>query len=441
MIADVELMKFCRINKQGIPYEVIDAAIADEVISNHNIMVIAGQPWIYQSGVFRQDKDGLLVQHYVRNLIIRNLRNDTRATRIYRFIVKDISLQVNVEDVNKYPNYWINFKNGMLDVKTGVLHPHSPDYKSIFQIPHNYYPGLNIHESVFYEFLQSRMNEDNQLMLFDSLGHCLLPDVVFQKFLILVGDGDNGKTAILNHAIRILGQENVSAIKLQELSDRFTTEKLLGKQANICADIPNTALKDTSTLKLLTGQDLVKAEYKNGAVFFFRNKAKFIFSANEIPTVLDDRSNGFFRRLLIIRFNGKGEYIPDLYEKLEDEHEIEILISYLIEREKLALERGKLYESRENLAEISKLREESDSVQSFLNGATVPDKEKRVRRPDLFAAYIDFCKNEDRTPLGKVAFFKALRTKGYYEVKSCGENFICGLELEFMEADRTPFDD
>lgn len=84
MIADVELMKFCRINKQGIPYEVIDAAIADEVISNHNIMVIAGQPWIYQSGVFRQDKDGLLVQHYVRNLIIRNLRNDTRATRIYR---------------------------------------------------------------------------------------------------------------------------------------------------------------------------------------------------------------------------------------------------------------------------------------------------------------------------------------------------------------------
>ena len=278
-------------------------------------------------------------------------------------------------------------------------------------------------------------------MLYEAAGHCLLPDAVFQKFLVLVGNGNNGKTVILNQITRILGKKNVSAIKLQELSDRFTTEKLLGKQANICADIPNTALKDTSTLKLLTGQDLVKAEYKGGEVFFFCYKAKFLFSCNELPSVLDDRSNGFFRRLQIIRFPEQGKFIPDLYEKLAEEHEVEILISYLVSRVKLALERGKLYESRENIAEISKLREESDTVQSFLNNATTPNKEGRVRRPDLFAAYIDFCKNEDRIPLGKVAFFKALRTKGCNEVKSCGENYICGLELGFMQVEETPFDD
>ena len=404
-------------------------------------MVIAGKPWIYREGVYEQDENGLFVQHYIKNLILWNLRNDTRTMRVYRLILKDIRLQVKIEDVNKYPSYWINFKNGMLDVKNGKIYPHSPEYKSIFQIPHNYYPELDIQKSVFHEFLQSRINEDNQQMLYESAGHCLLPDVIFQKFLVLVGNGNNGKTVILNQITRILGEKNVSAIKLQELSDRFTTEKLLGKQANICADIPNTALKDTSTLKLLTGQDLVKAEYKGGEVFFFRNKAKFLFSCNELPSVLDDRSNGFFRRLQIIRFPEQGKFIPDLYEKLAEKREVEILISYLVSRVKLALERGKLYESRENIAEISKLREESDTVQSFLNNATTLNKEGRVRRPDLFAAYIDFCKNEDRIPLGKVAFFKALRTKGCNEVKSCGENYICGLELGFMQVEETPFDD
>lgn len=442
MIAETaNLIKFCRINKNGVAYDIIDAAIAEEIITNYKLMVIAGKPWIYREGVYEQDENGLFVQHYIKNLILWNLRNDTRTMRVYRLILKDIRLQVKIEDVNKYPSYWINFKNGMLDVKNGKIYPHSPEYKSIFQIPHNYYPELDIQKSVFHEFLQSRINEDNQQMLYESAGHCLLPDVVFQKFLVLVGNGNNGKTVILNQITRILGEKNVSAIKLQELSDRFTTEKLLGKQANICADIPNTALKDTSTLKLLTGQDLVKAEYKGGEVFFFRNKAKFLFSCNELPSVLDDRSNGFFRRLQIIRFPEQGKFIPDLYEKLAEEREVEILISYLVSRVKLALERGKLYESRENIAEISKLREESDTVQSFLNNATTPNKKGRVRRPDLFAAYIDFCKNEDRIPLGKVAFFKALRTKGCNEVKSCGENYICGLELGFMQVEETPFDD
>lgn len=331
MIAETtNLLKFCRINKNGVAYDIIDAAIAEEIITNYKLMVIAGKPWIYREGVYEQDENGLFVQHYIKNLILWNLRNDTRTMRVYRLVLKDIRLQVKIEDVNKYPSYWINFKNGMLDVKNGKIYPHSPEYKSIFQIPHNYYPELDIQKSVFHEFLQSRINKDNQQMLYESAGHCLLPDVVFQKFLVLVGNGNNGKTVILNQITRILGEKNVSAIKLQELSDRFTTEKLLGKQANICADIPNTALKDTSTLKLLTGQDLVKAEYKGGEVFFFRNKAKFLFSCNELPSVLDDRSNGFFRRLQIIRFPEQGEFISDLYEKLAEEHEAEILISYLV---------------------------------------------------------------------------------------------------------------
>ena len=230
------LIKFCLIGKSGQSYEVIDAAIADEVINNHEIIIMAGQPWIYEDGVYRKDDKGLRVQDYVKNLIIKRLRTDSRISRIYRLILKDIRLQYDIEQVNRFPKTWVNFKNGVLDVLSGEMHPHSPEYKSISQIPHNYYPNLDIEESVFHEFLSSRIDEDNQNMLYEALGHTLLADIVFQKFLILVGKGNNGKSVILNHLTRILGKDNISAIKLQDLSGRFTTEKLLGKCA-MCAQI------------------------------------------------------------------------------------------------------------------------------------------------------------------------------------------------------------
>lgn len=169
----------------------------------------------------------------------------------------------------------------------------------------------------------------------------------------------------LNHQTVYYRADNLSAIPLQSLSERFTTASLLNRQCNICGDLSSAAIKDTAVIKQLSGEDLCKAEYKGGAVFFFKNRAKFLFSCNELPSILDDRSNGFYRRLLIIRFEHEGNFIPDLYERLTDENEVEIVISHIVEGVKLALKRGKLFESGANLGEVSRLQEDSDSVASL----------------------------------------------------------------------------
>lgn len=234
---------------------------------------------------------------------------------------------------------------------------------------------------------------------------------------------------------------NLAAIPLQALSERFTTAYLFNRQCNICGDLSNAAIKDTSVLKQLVGEDLCKAEFKGGAIFFFKNRAKFLFSCNELPAVLDDRSNGFYRRLLIIRFENEGDFIPDLYEQLSDEHEIEIIISHIVQGAKMALERGKLFESGANLGEVLRLQEDSDSVASFFNNVVIQDGTSKVRRPDLYAAYVDYCKEEKRISLGKTAFFKAVRTKGYRESKVQGNIYVCGIRLDFIRAENTPFND
>lgn len=436
------LIRFCLISRKGIPYDIVENSIAEYLIENHNIMILVGKPYIYRNGVFKSDEHGIYIQYLIKQLILPKLRSDSRIMRVYKLILKDYRLQVEISQTNNYPKYWINFLNGMLDIKTGILHQHSPTYRSVNQIPHNYKPGLNIEKSVFNKFLLSRIpDEDNRKMLYEYMGYCLLPDVIFQKFLILVGMGNAGKSVILNQQSKILGAENLAAVPLQSLSERFTTASLLNKQCNVCGDLSNAAIKDTSVLKQLTGEDLCKGEIKGGAIFFFKNRAKFLFSCNELPAILDDRSNGFYRRLLIIRFEQEGDFIPDLYEQLSDENEIEIIISHIVRGAKEALDRGKLFESGANLGEVSRLQEDSDSVASFFNNVVVQDESSRVRRPDLYAAYLDYCKQEERISLGKTAFFKAVRTKGYRESKVQGNIYVCGIKLDFMSIDSTPFDD
>lgn len=440
MLTEELIQQFHKFSEKGKAYDCIDARIANHIIENNDLMVISGIPYYYASGVFRVDEKGIMIKTLIRHCIVEEVQTAPRIKRVYELLITDYRIQREPDEINLYPKHWINFLNGMLDVKTGEMHSHSPEYKAISQIPHNYIPGLNLENTIFYEFLQSRIpDRDNQKMLFEFLGMCLFSEIFFQKFMILTGKGNCGKSIILNELLRLTGIENASAIPLQKISDRFTTAKLLYKTVNVCGDLENAPLKDTSVIKQLTGEDLVQGEYKGGEIFFFKNRAKFIFSCNELPQVLDDRSNGFYRRLLIIRFNDDGAFIPDLESKLSDEKEVEAVISGLVEGAKQALERGQIYESGANLGEITRMKIESDTTEAFLEECCNRDPKARIKRPDLLTAYENFCKEEEREPLRKTAFYKALRTKGFRETKIHGIVYFAGLELKFMETEENPF--
>ena len=141
-----------------------------------------------------------------------------------------------------------------------------------------------------------------------------------QKSFVFVGAPNAGKSTLLNVVQEILlGSENVSNIPWQNLGDRFNRAELFGKLANIFADLPSKSIDDNGMFKALTGEDFITAERKNKDPFSFRPYARFLFSCNEIPRNYGDRSEGFYRRLLIIRFEKsvpKAKRDPNLAEKL-----------------------------------------------------------------------------------------------------------------------------
>lgn len=428
----ISLEDFHKLGKNGTPYDIIDDKIADHIINSLDIIIVANKPYVYEAGVFVIDESGNKLRAFIRSLMLQEVITINRINRVYNLIMAMYELGVDVENTNRYPSSWINFKNGMLDVKTGEMHKHEPKYLSINQIPHDYIPDLNIEESAFNRFIRSRIvdTEDRQ-MLYEYMGYCMTKDITFQKFMILHGLGESGKSTIINFLISIVGSENMCSIPLQQLNDRFTTASLLFKVLNTCGDLSSTALTDTSAIKQLTGDDPIKGEYKGGSIFFFKNHAKMIFSCNELPKVLDEKSNGFYRRIMLVKFAEAGEYIAGLREKLTDESEIERVISWCVSAFKNALNRGSLFESRGSFSGVSTMRYESDTVEAFLKEKTITKIEARVTRSDLHSYYVSYCNEEGRTPLGKQGFNKSLRVKGYVDKKVNGIYFYEGIEVGF----------
>ena len=113
-------------------------------------------------GYFKADGNGARLKTIISKLIYPQFIKSTVLKRIYDRFLCDISLEVAFEELNQYPSHWICFQNGMYDCKEKRLLPHSPKYRAINQIPHNYNPkavpeGKRIEE--FFTFYLSRARQ------------------------------------------------------------------------------------------------------------------------------------------------------------------------------------------------------------------------------------------------------------------------------------------
>ena len=173
---------------------------------------------------------------------------------------------------------FVSFRNGLVDLaklavgKKPGLRPHTPHWFSTTQLPFDFDPTAACPK--WLDFLARCLerdpktgaalrNGDRRLeILQEAFGYCLLTDARFQKFFIFVGNGDNGKSVALSVLGSMLGGENVSHIGLEQLSNTFGLESLLGKSANICGDLNDVGNVAEGILKRLTGTDRMTVNRK-----------------------------------------------------------------------------------------------------------------------------------------------------------------------------------
>lgn len=287
---DSQKLQFHLLDGNGKPCGVYDNAILEFVKENYNLFFLAGTPYFYELGAYKTDSSGARLKTLIKSMIFPRLIRSTTITRIYQLFLMDFELEKSYEEINKFPKYWIPFKNCMVDGKTGEIHAHKPEYFCINQIPWNYEPEETCSGETTEKFFTSAMSKDDRKTIFQYLGLCMTR-INFQKFIILKGSRGTGKSVVVRLFENTIGQGNFSNVPLQKLEEKFYSIQLMGKLINLCADLNGNPLKTVNTIKLITGGDSLSDSFKGRDIITFTPYARLLFSCNTVPISLDEKSN------------------------------------------------------------------------------------------------------------------------------------------------------
>ena len=386
----------------------LPGVLADHLAEEQQVFYAAEQHYRYEGGVYREMTE-MQAQKITRDKMIAHeckMSQITDAEKQWR-----LNIQRSIRELNANP-YIINVKNGLYNVLEDSLIPHTPDYYSTVQLNVSYNP-----ESVcprFRQYLEEVIDPSQIPLIQEMMGYFLVPVTRGQKCFVIVGEGGAGKSQLLLVLNDILlGKENVSNVSWQALNERFKTAELFGKLANIFADLPTKNIDDNGIFKALVGEDYLTVEKKNKNPFSFQSTARLLFSCNNIPKNYGDRSEGFYRRLIIIRFDHavpEDKKDPDLLDKLRLEAD-GIFLFALEGLKRLMHNHYRFSETEANRTELQQYREDSDSVLSFIKDACETGDDQYVAgSTEMFNAYKTYCEESGMKPYAQKKFIQQVLT-------------------------------
>jgi P4 family phage/plasmid primase-like protien len=274
--------------------ELLVDALADAIMAEGPIAWGRDEAfWSFQDGVWVSDP------HVVEARCVRLLGSKYRNSHAQNAstVVRHSVIYLPGDPVSR----WINFRNGMLDWRTGELMAHDPNLKSTVQMAVEYLPDATCPH--FDAFLSDVMHDDYVELAWEMLGYLMYSGNPMQVAFMFYGSGGNGKGTLMRVIEQMLGQRNIASESLDDLnSNRFSAVNLFGRIANLAGDIDGTYQESTANFKKLTGEDTYAGERKFGQRFTFQSWAVPVFSANKIPGSADV-TEGYLRRWIILHFH------------------------------------------------------------------------------------------------------------------------------------------
>ena len=212
-----------------------------------------------------------------------------------RLCVADIDIMSTRENI-------VVCNNGVVDLLTKKLSPHSHKNYAFKKIPWNYKPTAkcpNV-DALIDKLIPEAGGHQVSMMT----GYTLINSYIYNQIFFLHGPPGTGKTTITNVISHLLNPDNVSNVRLHDLIDRpFMRVALINSFANFSGDASNVKIPDASILKVLSGDGRMDIDMKNVAIpIKLQNSAKIIVDTNEMPT-FDNREDGIHRRIIVMQFN------------------------------------------------------------------------------------------------------------------------------------------
>ncbi|EJT5912881.1 DNA primase [Clostridium perfringens] len=360
---------------------------------------------IYENGVYNisgeKEAGRIIMDYMLPNYCIMASIRDCREQW-------DILVSKDFDDFNRNP-YLVNVRNGLLDIRDMSFKEHTPSYLSTVQLNVEYNPQIDCPQ--FKKFLNEVLDCKLIPLVQEIVGYLLTTNTASQKAFVFWGPARTGKSTLLWVVeYLLLGKKNVSNIPWQEIGDKFKTAELLGKLANVFSDLPSKSIDDTGIFKVVTGEDYLMAEKKNKNPFKFKPFARLVFSCNELPRNYVDRTEGFYRRLIIVPFSRQIDKSKiDKALKYKFQREKEGILNWALEGLKRLYENNFEFSENELTDGVKKeYKRENNNVISFVEECCELDGLFSCSRIEIYEAYKEFCVEAGLKALSQIKFNKEL---------------------------------
>lgn len=174
--------------------------------------------------------------------------------------------------------------------------------------------------------------EEEALSLIRHLATALAPHWSAGKYVLLIGDGRNGKSVLMTMLQDLFGRHNCSGVERQVISDSSPAAfDLNGKLLNLVFDGPLEFLKDSGREKsLITGEPISVRKLYSNEQSVIQTCALFIEGLNQEPKSRD-KSSALQARL--VRFWFPNKYAEDdvFFGMMRSERMLGALLSLLID--------------------------------------------------------------------------------------------------------------
>ncbi len=392
-----------------------EALFCDEFLQTHKI--------IFTSGAFFTPDGRVTDELPLRGEIFEELKccAVSNIPRKISNIVELMKLAALVEDFPPEADR-IHLANGTLFLDGRFVEGKPEIVRNRFPVAYN----PNAPKPVLWlKFLDGLLYPEDIPTLQEYIGYCLIPSNKGQRMMVIKGNGGEGKSQI-GAVLSALFGSNMKDGSIGKISEnRFARADLEHILLCVDDDMRMEALRQTNYVKsIVTAQGKMDLERKGKQSYQGWMYARLLAFSNGDLQALFDRSDGFYRRQLVLTTREKpAERVdnPNLAEKMKTE--IDGIFLWAFEGlQRLAANNFKFTESERTRENREAVKRDNNNVFDFLesDGYIRLKADMSASSKELYEAYQIYCAENNLSALKPRSFSEALiACQGRYNLEYC----------------------
>ena len=346
------------------------------------------------------------------------------------------------------------FANGVLNLDTNAMEPHNINNHNTGCMAVEYNPQALSPE--WFKHLTSLFHglddgDDRVDLLQEIMGWALIKDDLnVQKIIALDGASRAGKGVVLEVLCAILGQTKWGAADFTNLADGKTQSAFRNSDVLIDMEAKPPAGQDAKRaigfMNKVASNEVVSIQLLNTQTpWEGRVNAKFIFSCNGIPMMIDD-SGATTNRITVLMFDRSFHGREDRGLATRLIQEAEGVAAWAVEGlRRLLANGGNFTTPQSSIDAMTNMKEENQPLSDFIKGHLALADKTRTHSSDIWDAFRLYSAEANIKLPARNQFFRSLRlsmlgTKGVKESKSLRINDrvkpgYTGIQLRTLTGD------